>query len=113
MVGNPALAEPVTSGVPFDLTGQYIEVRATMKSTASAGCVESPSPVLADLQIQGSCYVDADADIDKLDLSAISRARGTAALPGDLRDADGDGMITPADVKFCLPKCTRANCATQ
>jgi hypothetical protein len=60
-----------------------------------------------------ACDTDLDGDIDKLDLSAISRARGTTPLPGDPRDANGDGAISPADVKVCLPKCTRANCATQ
>jgi len=29
------------------------------------------------------------------------------------RDANGDGKINPGDVKFCIPKCTRANCAIQ
>ena len=59
------------------------------------------------------CDVDADGDIDKIDLALISKSRGQAALPGDPRDADGDGVITPADVKACIPLCTRANCATQ
>ena len=59
------------------------------------------------------CDVDKDGDIDKLDLSAISKARGQIALPGDPRDANGDGVITPADVKVCIPKCTLPNCAIQ
>lgn len=59
------------------------------------------------------CDVDKDGDIDKIDLSLISRARGQIALPGDPRDSDGDGLITPNDVKVCIPQCTRLNCATQ
>lgn len=58
------------------------------------------------------CDVDRDGDIDKLDLALISRARGQQALPGDPRDADADGVITPNDVKVCLTRCTRAACAT-
>lgn len=60
-----------------------------------------------------TCDVDKDGDIDKIDLSMISRARGQIALPGDPRDSDGDGLITPNDVKVCMPRCTRLNCATQ
>ena len=59
------------------------------------------------------CDVDGDGDIDKLDLAAISKARGTIALPGDPRDANRDGVISAADVKVCTPLCTRPNCATR
>jgi len=59
------------------------------------------------------CDVDIDSDIDKLDLSDISRARGQIALPGDPRDANLDGKIDPRDVKVCIPLCTRPQCAVQ
>lgn len=59
------------------------------------------------------CDVDLDGDIDKNDLSLISRARGQRPVPGDPRDANLDGVIDAADVKACIQKCTRANCATQ
>jgi hypothetical protein len=59
------------------------------------------------------CDVDGDGDIDKLDLSLISRSRNQQATPDDPRDANGDGVITPADVKACIPQCTRAGCAIQ
>lgn len=106
---------PVTSGVPFSLTGRYIEVRASMKTTVAGDCVESPGPVLSDLRIVARtvCDIDVDGDVDQLDLSAISRARGQAPLAGDARDANGDGAISPADVKACIPKCTRASCRTR
>jgi hypothetical protein len=57
------------------------------------------------------CDVDGDGDIDQTDLSRISSARGRTALPGDPRDADKNGLITPNDVKVCIPQCTRPNCA--
>jgi len=61
-----------------------------------------------------TCDVDGDGDIDRIDLSLISRARGqTATGPDDPRDGNGDGVITPADVKACIPQCSRASCATQ
>jgi len=60
------------------------------------------------------CDVDGDGDIDRADLSLISRSRNQSASgPDDPRDANGDGVITPADVKACIPQCTRAGCATQ
>lgn len=57
------------------------------------------------------CDVDLDGDIDQYDTAVISRARGKAALLGDLRDANGDRWITPSDVMVCIPRCTRPNCA--
>jgi len=59
------------------------------------------------------CDVDKDTDIDQYDLSLISRSRGQTAPFGDLRDSDGNGLITPNDVKVCIPRCTRPNCAVQ
>ena len=62
---------------------------------------------------QAICDVDSDGDVDKIDLSIISRSRGQTVPPGDPRDSDGDGVITPNDVKVCIPLCTRAGCAIQ
>ncbi|HRH81804.1 MAG TPA: dockerin type I domain-containing protein, partial [Thiobacillaceae bacterium] len=107
---------PVNSGIPFNLMGRYIEVKASLKSGVSAGCVETPNPIFSDLRIRASvdvCDIDSDGDIDKLDLSLISKARGQTPLPGDMRDANRDGVINAADVKACIPICTRPNCATQ
>jgi hypothetical protein len=60
------------------------------------------------------CDVDGDGDIDKSDLSLISRARGKTVPPLDpAYDANGDGLVTPADVKVCIPQCTRPGCAIQ
>ncbi|MEF8716670.1 MAG: hypothetical protein V5B35_15120 [Candidatus Accumulibacter necessarius] len=60
------------------------------------------------------CDADGDTDIDQKDLSIISKARGQKASgPNDQRDANGDGLITPADVKVCIPRCTRLNCAIE
>jgi hypothetical protein len=62
----------------------------------------------------GKCDVDKDSDIDKIDTSMISRSRGKTVPPLDpAYDANGDGLISPADVKVCIPLCTRPNCATQ
>lgn len=60
------------------------------------------------------CDVDSDGDIDKIDLSMISRARGKTVPPLDpAYDSNDDGVVSPADVKKCIPQCTRPGCATQ
>ncbi|MBT9520918.1 MAG: hypothetical protein IV101_08475 [Dechloromonas sp.] len=111
--GNLALQPyvPVSKNTAFSATGRFIQVQA--KLTANQ---QEQSPILFDLTLnsvaQAICDVDLDGDIDKVDLSLISKARGQAAQPGDPRDANLDGLISPADVKVCTPKCTRPNCAT-
>ncbi len=81
---------------------------------ASVGTINSNILVKNWVVAVARCDVDTDGDIDKLDLSLISRARGQRATGADdPRDADGDGLITPNDVKVCIPRCTRLNCATQ
>ena len=63
---------------------------------------------------EGKCNVDNDGDIDKNDLSLISRNRNKTVPPlNPAFDANNDGKVTPADVKVCIPLCTRSNCATQ
>lgn len=103
----------VNNGINFNLTGRYLE--AQVRLTANN---QGDSPTVFDVTIasisQAKCDVDLDGDIDKADTALISRARGQQATgPDDPRDADGDGLITPNDVKVCIPLCTRPNCAIQ
>lgn len=107
------LFQAVSNGTAFNLTGQFIQVRLTLNANP-----QNQSPVVQDVTIASTplakCDVDRDGDIDQNDLALISRARGQRATgPSDPRDSDGDGLITPNDVKTCIPKCTRANCAVQ
>lgn len=103
------------SGAFLNQTARYMEVRATLSGGVNT------IPVLSDLKVSYTpedgpqvCDVDSDGDIDKNDLSLISRARNQQATgPDDPRDSDRDGRITPNDVKVCIPQCTRANCAIQ
>ena len=69
--------------------------------------------VVFDSNVGQMCDVDVDGDIDRLDLRAISLARGQSALPNDPRDSDMNGIISPADVKRCIPQCTASRCAIQ
>ena len=66
-------------------------------------CQAPPSP---------KCDVDVDGDVDKNDLTLISKARGKTVPPWDAKyDANGDGVVSPLDVSACLKLCTRPNCA--
>jgi hypothetical protein len=101
----------VNGGTGLGLLGQFIQVRATLRPG-----VDDVSPILSDLSIRGVadnpiCDVEPDGDIDRVDLRAISLARGQDAQAGDPRDANGDGIITPSDVKVCIPLCTLRRCA--
>ena len=76
----------------------------------------SHDPVLIGLDLAAAavsvCDVDGDGDVDRADLSLISRSRNQPASgQDDPRDANGDGIITPADVIACIPQCSRPGCA--
>ncbi len=85
---------------------------ATITGTDGAGNI-----CTLDIDLNGNdgliCDTDGDLDIDRIDLRTISLARNQPALPNDPRDANGDGIITPSDVKICIPLCTLARCAIQ
>ena len=83
-------------------------------ATAAAGTASVISQVNGGSQCPiAACDADHDGDIDKLDLSLISKARGQVPLPSDPRDANLDGKIDLRDVKICIPLCTRTQCAAQ
>jgi len=85
---------------------------ATVEGVDGAGNV---CQILVDFgSVNGQiCDIDGDSDVDRLDLRAISMARGQSAFPNDPRDSNLDGNITPADVKRCIPLCTLSACAIQ
>ena len=57
------------------------------------------------------CDIDNDRDVDRHDINVIFTSRGQSAVPGDGRDADGDGVITVNDARACTLLCTRPKCA--
>jgi DNA-binding beta-propeller fold protein YncE len=102
----------VLNGVPFALTGRFIQIRATLKPDS-----EGTSPVLSDLKVESvpaetvPCDVDEDGIIDIYDIFGILFSIGdTSDGPDDPRDWDGDGNITIADVKGCVSECTNQLC---
>lgn len=74
----------------------------TASSLSYAQC-GAPVPML--------CDADGDRDVDSDDIAAIALARGTPSSgPGDIRDMDGDGMITVLDARQCVAMCDEAQC---
>lgn len=58
------------------------------------------------------CDADGDFDVDSKDIVAIGGAKGTPSSgPGDLRDVDGDGMITVLDARQCVSYCKDPKCS--
>lgn len=112
LAGKPYQA--VGNGASFTgQAGRYLQVKMTFNANPL-----NQSPVLYDMTVTGAplgrCDADMDGDIDRNDLSLISRARGSVVSdPSDPRDGDSDGRITPNDVKVCLAKCTASNCAVR
>lgn len=58
-----------------------------------------------------ACDIDGDMNVDMDDLMMIRAARNMTALPGDLRDNDGNGVINMLDFRQCAVQCTQNRCA--
>ena len=56
------------------------------------------------------CDIDADGDVDRLDIKSVVTARDMSVGSGDPRDADGDGTITVLDARICIRRCSQPGC---
>jgi hypothetical protein len=74
----------------------------TLSSYSYSGCGD-PSPML--------CDVSGDRHVNQSDIDALILAKGTAVGLGDLRDIDGDGVISTLDARACVSYCTDITCA--
>ncbi len=105
-----ATYQDVAKGVQFAAAGRYIQIQARLNSNTNR-----ESPVLFDLTVNslasGVCDVDADGDVDSIDLGLIRAGIGQTPTANDPRDATGDGKITINDVRACTLQCTKPNCA--
>jgi DNA-binding beta-propeller fold protein YncE len=106
----------IENGVPFSLTGQFIEIRVTLQPDD-----EGNSPILSDLETvsappEGSeeemvCDVDGNGVVDFHDIFGIYFSIGDSADGSDdPRDWDTDGIITVADARGCVQECTNLRC---
>lgn len=108
---NSATYQTVNKNVLFAATGRFIEIRTQLNAS-----LDLQSPVLFDLLVSSivtACDVDADGDIDSVDIGLIRAAIGQTPTAGDPRDANGDGLITINDARTCSQRCTRPGCATK
>ena len=104
----------ISNDVPFSLTGQFIEIRTTLRSNE-----EGESPVLSDLAVYTQslpqrevCDVDENGIIDYRDIIGIYYSFGdTADGPDDPRDWNRNGIIGIIDATGCKWKCTNPYCA--
>ncbi|MFT4518717.1 MAG: hypothetical protein ACI9JM_001102 [Halioglobus sp.] len=57
------------------------------------------------------CDADGNLDVNIDDINAINLAKGSLATgPDDVRDIDGDGVITVQDARQCVAHCSLPNC---
>jgi len=68
----------------------------------SAGGCGGPVPLL--------CDADGNQNVNIDDIKSITLAKGTPVAPGDIRDIDGDRMITVLDARQCVARCTLPGC---
>ena len=100
--GLPVLAyQPVSNNVDFAASGRYIQVQVRLNANTAGD-----SPILYDLTVasQGGlvCDVNEDGVVNGTDLQLIRNRNGQAPTgPNDPYDANGDGKINVADVRFC------------
>ncbi len=103
--------QSVANGAPIGQAGRYVELRLTLNASP-----QNDSPLLYDVTVNSlatTCNIDADGDIDSIDISLIRAGIGRTPTDNDPRDANRDGKITMVDVRMCTLQCTRAQCATQ
>jgi hypothetical protein len=100
---------PVAKNASFSGSGRYLQVRTRLIANTS-----DQSPILYDLTINSanqSCDVNQSGTIDTTDINAIRNSIGQTPTAGDARDPNGDGKITINDVRLCIMKCSKPQCA--
>ncbi|MEN3158488.1 hypothetical protein ABC502_08920 [Alkalimonas sp. NCh-2] len=101
---------PTANAAPLGISGRYVQIQTRLNGNDSGN-----SPILFDLTIAGAvmgCDINGDGVTDSLDVALVRAAVGQAALPGDVRDQNNDGLITVNDVRLCTLKCDLPRCAT-
>jgi hypothetical protein len=102
--------QTVSKNAAFSATGRFIQIQTRLNANTT-----NDSPVLFDLSVTSqattSCDIDLDGDTDASDIALIRSAIGTPPAAGDPRDANGDGVITANDTRYCALRCTRPSCA--
>jgi hypothetical protein len=116
----------VTSGPNFGSLGTAVTNTGGVATKSYIGHTAGTDTIQASATITGSpslsntvsntwagllCDVDNNHKVDNSDIALIFAARNTLVEPGDVRDADFDGIVTSLDARKCVLMCTKANCA--
>jgi len=99
----------ILRGTPNGSTVAYAAARLGLKATdeiRGLKCYASQAQ-----KVWKACDVNQDGSVNSDDIQAILDARNTQSFAGDLRDADGDGVITANDARICTLQCDKPNCA--
>jgi prepilin-type N-terminal cleavage/methylation domain-containing protein len=70
-----------------------------------------PGFTLTELGLRAPCDISDRGQVDITDINVIVDSRNTPAVPGDPRDADGNGTITALDARRCVLRCSNPGCA--
>lgn len=103
--------QPTTNGASLPLLGRFIQVQTRLN-----GNDQGTSPILFDLTIASasastSCDVNGSGATDNVNVGLVRAAIGLTVPPGDIRDQDGNGVITMNDARACVLLCTKPRCA--
>lgn len=124
VVVNGVEATLVSSGNPSDprevLFSALVPLESGPNAIVAVATDDDANETRASLGIENEreeepplpCDVDGDGDVDASDVGAIFAARGSPASgPDDVRDSNGDGLITINDGRLCVLQCTNPGCA--
>lgn len=101
--------QPTAKGDMLAGNGRFIQVQSRLN-----GNELGETPILFDLTIaavDAGCDVDGNGATDSVDVALVRAGIGQAALPGDVRDQNSDGLITVNDTRLCALKCSLPRCA--
>ncbi len=113
------IAQLVTSGMSAELVNGVAERVLTIPFQFSLQA--TAAGVVSDLNFQGTivareaisatCDADRNGQVDGIDIALFMLGRfGPAFPPFDALDVDGDGVLTNADLRACIPLCSDDVC---
>jgi YD repeat-containing protein len=116
VVGGPNIGKTAT--MTTNATGQaaftYTGDQGVGTDSIRASFVDGSTPRLSNLVTvtwNVLCDTNNDHMVDTTDINALFAAIGTSVSAGDVRDAVADGLLTVNDVRTCVLRCPKPQCA--